>query len=332
MRILIYALGGGMGHLARSLALGRAAICRGHAVRILSNSPFADNVRMQIALDWSVDLLEIEALGAEVNPRTAGDYVDQALEGFAPDVLVVDSFPRGLGGELADRIPGLQLPKVYASRMLSDDYRKARNVDRFAHHYDCVIFPGESGIVCKQAIETAPWLICDSSHMLDREQAREALGPRKPGDFQLIVQGSGRQAECDEMSRMALELDRVVGDGVSVRFACLRTVTPPVGHMQMRIWPFMPLLYGVDLLIGAGGYNTVHEAHATRTPLLAMARRRMYDTQHGRLRAEEVAASSFDGLRRQIEKVIHGVSSVQRPAHFVNGTQAAADAIERLCR
>nr|AAK64436.1 unknown [Myxococcus xanthus DZF1] len=38
-RWLVYALGGGMGHLTRASALARAASRRGHAVVLLTNSP-----------------------------------------------------------------------------------------------------------------------------------------------------------------------------------------------------------------------------------------------------------------------------------------------------
>ena len=43
-RWLIYALGGGMGHLHRALALARAAARQNIATCVLTNSPFADSV------------------------------------------------------------------------------------------------------------------------------------------------------------------------------------------------------------------------------------------------------------------------------------------------
>ena len=44
MRCLVYALGGGLGHLTRGIALARAAGRRGIHSTILSNSPFAQSL------------------------------------------------------------------------------------------------------------------------------------------------------------------------------------------------------------------------------------------------------------------------------------------------
>ena len=47
-RWLIYALGGGLGHLSRAIALARvAARAAGRTIRVLTNSPFAASVPIE---------------------------------------------------------------------------------------------------------------------------------------------------------------------------------------------------------------------------------------------------------------------------------------------
>src|SRR4051812_49405599 len=93
-RWLIYALGGGLGHLTRSLALARAA---GVTVRVLTNSPFAACLPFEQATGPQVSLLRIDPTLGRV---AVAEVVGATLEPCDFDVLVVDTFPRGLGGEL----------------------------------------------------------------------------------------------------------------------------------------------------------------------------------------------------------------------------------------
>ena len=44
-RWLIYALGGGLGHFHRAIAMGRAATSRGHYIKILTN----DKVKLELS-------------------------------------------------------------------------------------------------------------------------------------------------------------------------------------------------------------------------------------------------------------------------------------------
>src|ERR1700753_818341 len=97
----IYAMGGGWGHLTRALALARVAPV---AVRIASNSPY---VRL---------------------------IPDQSL--FAPlaalancGVLIVDTFPRGIVGELAPCLSQTQAKKIFIARDIDPEY-----VQSFALH------------------------------------------------------------------------------------------------------------------------------------------------------------------------------------------------------
>ena len=96
----IYALGGGWGHVNRALALARVA-ARHRPVHVLSNSPYCDRI-------VSTELpprLTLHALDPTVSLETARHKVLSLLDRLDYDCLIVDTFPRGLIGELVNLIP-----------------------------------------------------------------------------------------------------------------------------------------------------------------------------------------------------------------------------------
>src|SRR3954451_9597630 len=116
MRWLIHALGGGAGHLTRGYALARRAVADGHQVEILAGGSFSP---------WLV-----ERLGGQ--PGLTVTHLDPALGAAAVraalaarlasiDRMVVDVFPRGLGGELSQLHP--RCARVLVLRHLRAGYR-----------------------------------------------------------------------------------------------------------------------------------------------------------------------------------------------------------------
>ena len=108
-RLLVYALGGGAGHLTRGLAIGRIAAKRGFRVHVLSNSPHTARVNVVEELgDGGI----LEILPRDVRKPGLISRVHQLLA-LDWDALVVDTFPRGLLGELAGPLPELRFPKFW---------------------------------------------------------------------------------------------------------------------------------------------------------------------------------------------------------------------------
>src|SRR4051794_34810227 len=90
-RWLIYALGGGLGHLTRAVALARAAQRIGRSVRVLTNSPFARAFRFEDLLHAPSSLVRIDpGLGRD----SVADVIRSELAAREFDVLIVDTFPR----------------------------------------------------------------------------------------------------------------------------------------------------------------------------------------------------------------------------------------------
>ena len=320
-RWLVYALGGGLGHATRALALGRAAARRGHRVHVLMNT-----------------VLPADALGEpgvtveRVDPSGGREAVERALdarlaEGFS--ACVVDSFPRGLLGELAARWDALPSPSVWIHRDLTPAYARRLEVVEAARGYRLALVPGHDEpaplLDAVGALRTAPWLIRDRAELFPPEECRRRLDARG-AERVVAVSLSGKEQEQEEMVRLAGALRGRLGPGVAVR-----AVSPFGAEGAVRHWPLVELLPGVDVLVGAGGYHTVNEARATGTPLVALARPRLYDRQAERLRPHERAATPEDAERR-VAALLDGLGTGPRaPApDYENGVHGAVAAIEAL--
>ncbi len=291
MKILIYARGGGWGHLTRAAALARALLPR-RAV-ILTNSPYCENVRA------AMPELSIEA----VSTREAA--VVQVLD-FAADVLVVDTFPRGLGGELA-ALP-CSSKRVLVHRDINPSYVEWGNLRAFVEsNFDLVLCPGEEGPLADlpQARTTAPWLV------------REPVAVDDPPD--VVVCAGGTQDELPWYGEVCALLA-----GRGAKFRCLAARLPdrcPPAAWIAR-WPAIDWIASARVAIGGAGYNTVQECVATGTPLMARAWGRKYDRQRERAernRGVRVVESPAEAVERAM-----GESARAAPPEWRNGALEGA--------
>ena len=319
---LLYALGGGMGHLTRAVALGRAARRRGHRVEVVTNSPFAPGLPLEAELGEG----NVHRLGAELDKHAVRESIERLIDRVRPEVLVVDTFPRGLGGELAPLLPEMKARKVLVHRDLHPDYVERFGLARFVDTFDRLLVPGEPAPFAHhpRAASTPPWLLLDAGELLDVPTSRMKLGvPAGEETVPVVaVLACGRPEEVDESAALAETLQRMPGPRALVRL--LSPSTPP------RLWPALSVMRGIDVLVGAGGYNTVQEARATGTPLVAIARPRLYDRQALRLRDSERISTldeALDGVRKLLRS--GSTSCPERPApSYVNGTHEAVRLIE----
>jgi hypothetical protein len=298
----MYALGGGLGHLQRSLSLCRTAARRGHQSVILSNSPVWPRIAANLPLPGTT----VRHLVGD--DATVLAEANHCLQTTPFDVLVVDTLPRGICGELANRLPNV--PTVFVHRDLAASYAAQPDVMAAVRQFDLMLCPGERGqLEHRNAVTTGPWVLLHAEELLEPVAVRTYMGC--PPDRPLVVVCDA--ADPEEAAGLATIADLLrsrFGSAVHVHQAELA-----------ETWPLMRLHLGVDLLVGAGGYNTVHEARLTATPFRAVARQRLYDRQHRRLRSRE-------WLEVQDQNV-----PPRRPAatvRYTNGTEAAVDAIERL--
>ncbi|WP_233595669.1 MULTISPECIES: hypothetical protein [Corallococcus] len=324
----VYALGGGMGHLTRACALTRAAVARGHAVDVLTNSPFAPGLPLESLLGPGATVHRVDARLDKVATVAA---VTAWLKDATPDVLVVDTFPRGLGGELVGLLPAVRAPRVLVHRDLNPVYVERFDVARAVDAFDLLVVPGEDAPFAHhpRAVRTAPWLLLDADALLSREDARRRLGLEVTESRPVVaVLGCGRPEEVVDARDTAARLRGTLGARAEVRWLVPTAADGAGSPEALAVWPALAVLPGVDVLVGSGGYNTVQEARATGTPLVAWARPRLYDRQALRLTDAERVADAV-ALEARVASLLGGTTR-KRPASYVNGVHVAVEAIERI--
>lgn len=344
-RWLLYALGGGMGHLTRAVALSRAVARHSEdgerrsrtEIVLLTNSPFAEILPISAEIGSSHRVVRL-------SPRLSRDetaaHVIDLVQSERFDALVVDTFPRGLGGELAQILPDLACHKVLVHRDLNPKYCEQFQLKDFVRHFDRLLVPGESAPFegLAHAVRTAPWLIRDQHELLSPIESRRILKVASDTLPVVAVIGCGRAAEVEQMRCLATQLRREFASVATVRFITLSSLSD--GHLSsqsrsdlttINLWPFFQAIRGVSIVVGSGGYNSVHEARATRTKFIGLPWPRLYDRQQRRL-SECERATNFQQARQQVAAAIASYSkrSPILPSSYQNGVYKAIETIEAL--
>ncbi|MBF0565932.1 MAG: hypothetical protein HQK89_11870 [Nitrospirae bacterium] len=117
--ILYYAIGGGLGHLTRSLAIiNRSPFLQANA-RLIASSPLAHMITRYAGCP--VDIVSEDILGSR---RTYYSFLEEYAVTHAIRAIVTDTFPFGIVGELIDVL--VKLPRVLVARYLKYDAYKIR--------------------------------------------------------------------------------------------------------------------------------------------------------------------------------------------------------------
>jgi hypothetical protein len=166
-------------------------------------------------------------------------------------------------------------------RDITTSYANRPEVKTATRSFDLMLCPGERGpLEHHNIIETLPWVLLDACELLSRDAARAELGHHDDRPL-AVVCDTTKPSESTGLKHLARHLEQAYGDAVRVIHAKLE-----------ETWPLMSLHRGIDLLIGAAGYNTVHEARLTGTTLRAIPRQRLYDCQDRRLMPRELLEDS----------------------------------------
>ncbi len=329
-RWLIYALGGGWGHLNRALALARRAAPE-RAITILTNSPYAHQVRSQNA-----ELLFIKGQ----TPVAVGQEVLSILNRTSVRCLIVDTFPRGLAGELAAWLPEKTLPRILVHRDLNPRYVAAKQIDTFRQqNFDLILVPAAEGhglpsVAAIPTVITPPWLACNPHELMAPEVARQHLGVKDHQKLVLVLAAGNPEelAWYGQVTR-ALSHHRALPT-TAVR--CLAATCPPVCPPdRWRFhYPAMELLAAADVVVGGGGYNTVAECTALGLPLVARVFPRLYDRQQHRLNSlpgtQRVIIDSIEAALGAVQTLLSRSRQKATKPNFKNGTVNAVQQIEQL--
>lgn len=200
MRILIYALGNGWGHLSRCLSILHQLNLENHEVTILIDSPYLSYIKQYFK---GVNLIQVFA-------------VSQVIEAFNNqfDYIIVDTFATGLFGELESLLPKVQGIKYFIHRLIKPEL--VAKYKSFCHNFD-KIFSIEKDLPLSffpNNINTDPWLIKSRDSLIDRNLAYRLLNINNQEEKLIIlVIASGYKEERliyqEVARRLALSDDQV---------------------------------------------------------------------------------------------------------------------------
>lgn len=346
-RFLYYALGGGLGHAMRTLSLARKNAEFGGTHTVICNSPFSTYVQKQF--DRESDRIKLICLSPQMTPSESAVKIDEIFQQVVPEVIVVDTFPRGLGGELVEILSSTELMKILVCRTLPPRYVSDMGLVEFVGRcFDAVLLPGEESQFSadlKQVFEKDKVALCDrflirSRHeMPSREQACAAISTVPESPTVLFV-GNGNLSECqqaiDEFNRIRngiqqSELNSEIQFRISIPSDYgADSVDPSTsGFAQWRM-PENLLLFealpAIDFVIGSAGYNLFWETSSLLIPAILRPQDRKYDSQSARLskygRDNLVADVTSD------EQILRRLVDLKKRAddmpQFQNGAEQAA--------
>ncbi|MEM7552790.1 MAG: glycosyltransferase [Cyanobacteria bacterium P01_A01_bin.84] len=349
MRCLIYALGSGWGHLNRALSLGRVIAKKGKVI-IITSSPYSHLVNTEGCY--------LKRIPQHQNFQETYQLVrDIIIQDFQTSseykCLIVDTFPRGLGGELADILPTIQnIPKILIHRDINPRYVAAKNLRNFVtKHYDGIIIPGEGNNLplsdLSKVKHTHPWLIRHYWELESIIATPKNILKVDASVTTILVCAGGKLSELSFFSELTQKLHQVFPE-CAVR---ILAATLPIGCCS-SLWishhPGIECIAAADIVIGGGGYNTVYECAAVNVPLIAIAFERVYDLQNERaaknpqnyivnhipsvISPEDIsrAIAQVKVLLKQIEtKKNHSPNLKKSIPHYKNGALEAFNHIQK---
>jgi hypothetical protein len=284
--IVCYAYGGGLGHLTRVRAFLHTAR-PGVPATIISGSPHAADPR--VAGPHPV-LRPPPGLYRAALARWIGD----TLRALAPDELVVDAFPAGLHGELADAlVPRTTRTVTHLARLLRwDAYRAVVPASPLRFDRTLCVEPvaadhHEYLASASSAIE--PLRLADSppTDSIDLDPAGLAAGA-------WLIVHTGPDRELSELLDYAR--DTAALEGIRPRLVLVSPYRPAglpaaVGHLDT--YPAWPLFRHADRIVTAAGCNAVRQVRPWRERHRMVPFPRRFDDQFTRAARERTGAGSY---------------------------------------
>ena len=279
---LHYALGGGLGHLVRQVAIARSLQQQTDGKSgstIVANSEFAPTVARLVAQE-NGDQIRFELLPSDCSPTDAESLLEKLLASQRFDCLVVDVFPRGLGGELVNCFANHSaLPKILIARNLPPDYLQQFEVESFVQRN----FPQVFRIEPEAPFEGLPQSQLTCPVVFQSSPTKTKPIATRPDQHRILVVGSGTSAECQAMRKLAEDLKVITNasypdSGSRPYEFCFHGPTSDLDDDRF-CWPPSSQLAGFDLVIGNAGYNLFWETQLSQTPAILLARSRKYDDQ-----------------------------------------------------
>lgn len=272
--ILVYALGGGLGHLVRARAFLHTLDMEGDAA-IITASHHASDPRVLGGIEAIAIPRELERDAARCRA-----WIASLIDERRPAIFCVDAFPCGIVGELA----GEPLPhsgeRWHIARLLRwDEY------SRFTAeppHFDVTWKLEPLGE------DHERWLRDISDDLRELELHDPPCDDSPPGelpDGYWLVIHSGPSSEVEELASYAEDLRAAEKSNAPIVVA---TVEPPdalpAGAIVVSSIPATRLFARAAKIVSAAGFNIMRQAHAYRDKQVVMPLPRRFDDQFERAR------------------------------------------------
>ncbi|MBV9960039.1 MAG: hypothetical protein JO360_16555, partial [Acidobacteria bacterium] len=326
LTIVNYAVNGvGAGHVTRLIAINRwlrrYALQLGLRAEIyfLTSSEATSLLFAERFASFKVpSRTSIEEAGLE-SPAllaTVRGCVAQALDTLRPDLLIVDTFPRGYFEELPavwDACPR----KAFIYRPVKESHARQPEFQEALTHYELLLVPEDAEhapVICPAAIRErvrhiGPVLVRERDEVPTRAEARRLLGL---GDDELAVYvtaGGGGDPSAEQQFHFAYEALRdraglrlIIGAGPLYRGR--RVYDSRVTWLaHERAAELMP---GFDLAISSAGYNSFNELMHFGVPTIFIPQEKWADDQAVRARRAAQAEAAL------VLETADGVADLQR--------------------
>jgi len=261
------------------------------------------------------------------------------VDGFGPDLLVVDTFPSGPHGELA----GLRTSarRVLVRRSVPE-VGDPEVVEGLAGYHLAILAGDPQPLEAALPVPTCavpPITLGEPGDALDRDAARAALGV----DGRVIVVMAGGGGDRDAVARARRIAEAIVRVDQRARVALATgPLAEPARLDAPRIVPIaraplQPLFAAFDGAFAPAGYNTAHELAKAGVPAALYAQPRPYDDQAAR--AARFPAAGFArvlddvgdaALDDAVREALAWMASARLPRLPSGGADAAATALLEL--
>lgn len=307
LRVVCYAVNGtGVGHVTRLLAIARwlrryaAALDQQLEIWFLTSSEADGLVFAEGFASFKIPsktIVRETGIDRTAYVALAKQWVWHTLGLLRPDLLVVDTFPRGSFGELLGALD-LCRRTAFVYRPVRREVAERRDFQAMLPLYDLLLVPedAEDVIVPEKAAgllsHTGPVLSRERWELTGRDEARRRLGIAEGRRCVYVSAGGGgdKDAEThiqDAVRALAADpaLQVVVGAGPLYRGQPFPGITIAPGRAAEWSLAF-------DAAVSAAGYNTFGELMFAGVPTAFLPQEKLADDQAARAeRAEKAGAA-----------------------------------------
>jgi predicted glycosyltransferase len=337
LRVLLVANDGlSAGHVVRAIAVARGLARRSKARRVDVQLLLATTSQAHGLLARGDEPFAVIQLPAPANARRAGlsdadrrqlvrGTLGAAVDAFAPDVVVCDTFPSGPHGELGSEVGRAR--RVLLRRAVPEPANDPILTNGLDGYHLAIVAddPGPTAARLPVPIARVPAItLGEAIDARPRDEARRALGIAADARAILVAAGGGGDAEAARHALAIAKAIRQVSPTAHVSLA-----RGPLGHEE-RLAPLQPWLAAFDGAFSSAGYNTAHELAKARVPAALFAQARPFDDQKARVQRFEQASLARAQASFEVDAVAAALGWMQHAnigKIAPGGADRAADAI-----